>query len=472
MDRATLQKISFIKFSELYNWSVQYLIDEQFSYNNEFPLVRIGKFLKRNKTIIFVENGKKYKRVTIKTNNGGVFLRDNTQGEKIGTKQQFTVKEGQFIVSKIDARNGAFGVVTKEVDAAIITGNFWTFDVDYNLINPHYLSLITTTPEFIRFCEKSSTGTTNRHYLQQDLFLEVQIPLPPLDDTDAIKQGLTNEITQEKLVHSYNQKIKDAETSKQNVIAKEAEIETYLYDEIGVLKAPKLETQTGLSFVRFKDIEEWGYGKSSELLGLKSSKHETTSLGKNEFLYLNLFRGKSPKYANSTSYILNQKCIRWNYIDTQHMKSVKKEWLDKIDLNFLTKTGDVLINSTGDGTIGRSTIVRETENNLLYDSHVLLLRLNKKYILPEYFVEIFNSNYGQKQIESVKSAQSTKQTELGLTNLKKIHFPLIKNVKEQEKLLNKLKSLRLQIKEQRELSENLKKQAIIDFENIIFKSSN
>jgi type I restriction enzyme S subunit len=468
MEVTTMQNINFIKFSELYNWSVQYLLDEQFSYNKDFPLVAIGKFLKRNKTNILVRNDKTYKRVTIKTNNGGVFLRDIAKGDKIGTKKQFTVKSGQFIVSKIDARNGAFGVVTDEIDGAIITGNFWTFDVDYNLINPHYLSLIATTPEFIRFCEKSSTGSTNRHYLQQDLFLEVQIPLPPLNDADAIKQGLSTAITQEKLVAEYNQKIKEAEEAKQNTIDKEAEIETYLYNELGIQKTEKKEAVKGLHFVKFKDIDEWGFGRSTELLGLKSSKHTITNLGKKDFLYTDLFRGKSPKYAISKSYILNQKCVRWNYIETQYMKSVKKEWLDKVDKKFLTKLGDILINSTGDGTIGRSTIVRD-ETNLLYDSHILLLRLDPKYVVPEYFVEIFNSNYGQKQIEAVKSAQSTKQTELGLTNLKKIFFPLIDDIADQRKIVNTISSLREQIKSQNKLSETLQKQAILDFENIIFK---
>ncbi|MEG1738749.1 MAG: restriction endonuclease subunit S, partial [Odoribacter sp.] len=166
--------IKTIPFSGLFNWSVQYLTETRISFNATYPLVRIDEFLKRNKTGIEIDNDEYYKRATIKVRNGGVFLRDNEIGSKIGTKNQFVINEGQFLLSKIDARNGAFGVVPAELDRGIITGNFWTFDVDYSKVNPYYLSLVVTTPEFIQFCEQASNGTTNRHYLQEPLFLDIK----------------------------------------------------------------------------------------------------------------------------------------------------------------------------------------------------------------------------------------------------------------------------------------------------------
>lgn len=143
--------LDFVKFNELSNWSVAHLLQNHFNYNKDFELVKIGSFLKRNKTQIIVDDNTTYKRVTIKLYNNGVFLRDTEIGKNIGTKKQFSIKEGQFLLSKIDARNGAFGVVNNEVDGAIITGNFWTFDVDYTKINPNFLSLITTTKQYMIF---------------------------------------------------------------------------------------------------------------------------------------------------------------------------------------------------------------------------------------------------------------------------------------------------------------------------------
>ena len=172
--------MDFVKFSQLYNWSVQYLNDSKIRFTTKYPLVQIKEFLTRNKTAIEIQDDVYYKRATIKVRNGGIFLRDTVIGSKIGTKNQFVISKGQFLLSKIDARNGAFGVVPEELDGGIITGNFWTFDVDYSKVNPHYLALLTTTNEFIEFCEQASNGTTNRHYLQEPLFLDIKVTLPSL----------------------------------------------------------------------------------------------------------------------------------------------------------------------------------------------------------------------------------------------------------------------------------------------------
>ena len=194
---SAMKYISTVPFSGLFNWSVQYLNDSKIAFSKAYPMIRIGEFLKRNKTAVAIEDDKTYKRATIKVRNGGIFLRDEEIGSKIGTKNQFFISKGQFLLSKIDARNGAFGVVPEVLDGGIITGNFWTFDVDYGIINPHYLALLTTTDAFIQFCEQASNGTTNRHYLQEPLFLNIKIPVPSLED-------------QNKLVEEYNKAIAKA----------------------------------------------------------------------------------------------------------------------------------------------------------------------------------------------------------------------------------------------------------------------
>lgn len=183
---STMKYISTVPFSGLFNWSVQYLNDSKIKFSKAYPMMRIGEFLKRNKTAVTIEDDKTYKRATIKVRNGGVFLRDEEIGSKIGTKNQFLITKDQFLLSKIDARNGAFGVVPDELDGGIITGNFWTFDVNYNIVNPHYLALLTTTKAFVDFCEQASNGTTNRHYLQEPLFLNIKVPVPSLAEQNKL----------------------------------------------------------------------------------------------------------------------------------------------------------------------------------------------------------------------------------------------------------------------------------------------
>ncbi|AKH93618.1 restriction endonuclease subunit S [Elizabethkingia anophelis] len=142
--------------------------------------IKFKDFLTRSKIPIEIEDSHKYKRVTIKIKHGGVSLRDEEIGKKIGTKKQFILKKGQFIVSKIDARYGAFGIAPSTVDEAIITGNFWAFDVDFNIIDINWFNQFTNSQYFYDLCERASTGITHRKYLSEEAFLNNEVNLPSI----------------------------------------------------------------------------------------------------------------------------------------------------------------------------------------------------------------------------------------------------------------------------------------------------
>ena len=182
------------KFTNLDNWSVSHLLENQFQYNKNYQLEKIGSFLIRNKTKILIDDNIQYKRVKIKLYNKGVLLRDKAMGKDIGTKKQFTIKKGQFLLSKIDARNGAFGIATDEVDGAIITADFFAYDIDITKIEPYFLVLMTTTKKFQQFAQSASSGTTGRQRIDEKKFLDVKIPLPSLE-------------IQKKIVKDYQDKI-------------------------------------------------------------------------------------------------------------------------------------------------------------------------------------------------------------------------------------------------------------------------
>jgi restriction endonuclease S subunit len=192
--------LEFLEYEKLHNWSVQNLLDNRFNYDQTYPLVKIKKFIKRNKSQIIVDDDTEYKRVTIRLYNKGVFVRDRVRGKEIGTKKQFVIKEGQFLLSKIDARNGAFGIATNEVDGAIITADFFAYDIDESQIDPYFLSLITTTEQFTEFARNSSTGTTNRQRLNEEIFLNVEIPLPLLHEQDELTKPLKNNLLEQQRV--------------------------------------------------------------------------------------------------------------------------------------------------------------------------------------------------------------------------------------------------------------------------------
>jgi type I restriction enzyme S subunit len=85
-------------------------------------------------------------------------------------------------VSKIDARYGAFGIAPDEVDGAIITGNFWAYDVDFSKLNIEWFNQFTNSPDFYNLCERASAGITHRKYLNETFFLNYEIMLPSVEE--------------------------------------------------------------------------------------------------------------------------------------------------------------------------------------------------------------------------------------------------------------------------------------------------
>jgi type I restriction enzyme S subunit len=150
---------------------------------------RIGDMLTRNKTPATVLDDVTYKQVTIRTNYKGVILRGSQNGSSIGTKNQSAVSAGQFILSRIDARNGAFGIVPEELEGAIVTNDFLAFDINEEKVEREFFNVFLQAPQFLEACIKASRGNTNRKRVDEDFFLNYQVNLPPLPDQhDLIKQ--------------------------------------------------------------------------------------------------------------------------------------------------------------------------------------------------------------------------------------------------------------------------------------------
>lgn len=71
-------------------------------------------------------------------------------------------------------------------------------------------------------------------------------------------------------------------------------------------------------------------------------------------LTLSFGRGKTPKYVqDSEIHVLNQACVHW---DGFHLENVKYQNVEKFNSNNILVSGDVLLNSTGTGTLGRCKV--------------------------------------------------------------------------------------------------------------------
>ena len=150
-------------------------------------------------------------------------------------------------------------------------------------------------------------------------------------------------------------------------------------------------------------------------------------------------RGKSPKYNNNGSvYVFAQKCnLKLGGIDVSLAKFLDMRAFEKYPVDEYMIDGDIIINSTGNGTLGRIGIFRDTDRTndfvIVPDSHVTIIRtcsqLKKDYLF-------YILKYYQPYLEKL-GEESTNQTELRPSTVAELFIP-VPPIGEQERIVEKL----------------------------------
>ncbi len=154
--------------------------------STSWPNVKLGEVLRRSQETLEIEPGSEYCEVTVRLWGKGVVQRGLVSGSEISGSRRFAARAGQLILSRIDARNGAIGIVPPALDGATVTNDFPVFDVDTSRTEPAFLGWLSKTPDFVELCKRASEGTTNRVRLQEARFLALEIPMPALAEQRRI----------------------------------------------------------------------------------------------------------------------------------------------------------------------------------------------------------------------------------------------------------------------------------------------
>ena len=170
-----------------------------------------------------------------------------------------------------------------------------------------------------------------------------------------------------------------------------------------------------------------------------------------------LHRGKTPKYGNQKILpIIAQKCNHWDqlYIDRCLFSDI--DYILKYKEEQFLQKGDIIINSTGGGTVGRTgyidATVFEKFDKFVADSHVTIVRPNK-LVSHRYIYHYLLSPYIQIGIEE-RCTGSTNQIELRTTTISDYLVP-IPPVEEQKRIVEKVESMLPVVTRYEKLQRNL-----------------
>lgn len=141
-----------------------------------------------------------------------------------------------------------------------------------------------------------------------------------------------------------------------------------------------------------------------------------------------LSRGKSPKYSEERLFpVFAQKCnLKDGGVSLDQARFLDPSTIEKWGDDYKLKSGDVLVNSTGTGTVGRTRLFDECCLGeypfVVPDSHVSVVRTATE-IDSFYIWAILSSNWGQQYLED-NLAGSTNQKELYIGVLEDMFIPL------------------------------------------------
>lgn len=270
------------------------------------------------------------------------------------------VRRGQFAYNKATTRNGEkISIAYRDEQDCTVSSAYQVFYItDEEKLNPYYLLLWFKRPEFDRYARFKSHGSAHEFFTWEEM-CNVMLPVPPIEE-------------QRRIVSEY-QTVEHRIANNEALIQKLEETAQAIYHHTFVEGIDEENLPEGWRKGCLEDISE------------------------------SISAGTIPVYHESEYLVLGQKCNNNHKIDL----SLCKTHIPKVSVTFLKK-GDTLINSTGNGTLGRVATVLFHPVNLAYDSNMTMVRpLEKKYSCyiscllktkEKYFIELSQGSTNQTRL--------------------------------------------------------------------------
>lgn len=155
---------------------------------SDWKKTKTGEFLKQYKNIESIKNEINYKLVTI-SNTGNIYLRKIELGSLIKANKLYKINHSSFIYSRLSIHSGAFGLVPKDLDGAVVTDEMPVFKIDEKKIDMDFFIFSIRSHDFI-FQLSQLTKGVGRVRVKESNFLNLEIYLPPLQEQKQIAEKL------------------------------------------------------------------------------------------------------------------------------------------------------------------------------------------------------------------------------------------------------------------------------------------
>lgn len=155
------------------------------------------------------------------------------------------VRAGDVVLSKIDLKNGAVGVLDEGWDNVVVTTHFKVYMPDLDRLNPRYFRMLLQTSDFKNWLWASRSGADGRTEVKLDIFEDLNIPLPPVQQQHALVQAFES-------AHAAADRLE-----AKSVLISQAS-RCAFEDALGIVPPSRLPDRP-VFIARFKDVDRWSH---------------------------------------------------------------------------------------------------------------------------------------------------------------------------------------------------------------------
>ncbi len=254
-----------------------------------WPVVPLGEVAKQVKRSEVPQPETPYRQIGVRLWGQGAYQRGTIDGSETKYPVFYRVQKDDIIVNKIWARNGSVAVVTSDLDGSFGSSEFPTYEVDRTVLLPGWFAWFTKTPELWAQCDSLSRGTSGQNRLRPERFLEVCLPLPPLDEQRRVVATLDK----------VEALVEEAKTTRANIRrevqsllrvlvrgAPERPHPTVPFGEVALQRPVDIEVEPDAEY-QFAGVYSFGRGvfRSGTKAGTEFSYKKLTRLDRNDFTY-------------------------------------------------------------------------------------------------------------------------------------------------------------------------------------------
>ena len=436
---------------EIERWIEQEIAD---SRTSAYPLQPLSDVLQERRESVQVHGALgDWQAITIKFS-GEVLPRERTEVFK---GAMFAAYPGDLVFSKIDARNGAIGLIPSSIAKAVVTSEYPVFTHRPDRLRADYLHYLLRADHFKVDLQGKASGTSGRKRVTPAGFLSLEIPVPTLDEQDALITAYTNALTRAARLEQ------EAETIERNGWQA-------FEKALGLIAPPPLPDKP-VFIARFQDLERWSHEGILRALSQTSttvSNVSMTTLGQCGKVSYGIQKCPANRPAMHSRPYLRVANVQRGTLDLREIKyiNVPDEEMPKLRL----EVGDVLLcEGNSADLVGRGAIWRGEIPDCVHQNHVLRVRVDREKLLPEFVLAVINSSHGQAYFRS-KAKRTTNLASINSKEVAGLPVPEIA-VSQQQALLDELDRQTQSAQTKRAEATTLRAAAWSDFESALFTSN-